>query len=245
MNRLRKMMNPLCHGDVWLLAASVILLALFFLSEPRLALFSPPVGRIQVWKCILLFLICLIAYLGGILLKKRTGYSIIKPLWIIFLILYLYLIVSLTLLDKGLRLDSTRLQEQNLSPREYYLQWFVNFRPFQSIYTVYIRGLVDGYVNLRYTVLNLLGNLCAFMPLSVLLPAVWKLMRRWYVLLPTALMTVCAVEGLQFLMMVGSCDIDDVILNLGGAALLYGIISIPPIRRWMEQIWEGTVGNHS
>ena len=228
-------------ADTVILFVSVLLLVGFFLSELKLDLLSPPVGTVQFWRCLLLFIICLIAYLGGVLLKRRTQKNIVPYLFCAFLFLYLYLILSLTLMDKGLRLDSTRLTAQGVSPREYYLRWFVNFQPFQSIYTVYIRGLLDGYVSIRYTVLNLLGNLCAFMPLSVLLPACMKCMLRWYWFLPSVLLFVISVEGMQFWLMVGSCDVDDVILNVGGAMLLYLLFLIPPVRRWMEGIWNGEI----
>ena len=211
----------------------------FFVCEWQLNFLSPPVGTAQFWRCAILLTVCIVAYLGGFLLKQRNGQNILPVLFLLFLFLYLYMIISLTLLDKGLRLDEARLFDKTLSPREYYLKWYVNLRPFESIYTVYIRGMLDGYVSLRYTVLNLLGNLCAFMPLSILLPALIPCMRRWYCFLPTVLLTVVAVEGLQFWLMVGSCDVDDVILNVGGAMILYLILLIPPIHRYMERLRTG------
>ena len=227
------------HADTAILSAAFLLLVVFFANEWKLNLLSPPVGTVQFWRCAILLTVCMVAYLGGVLLKSRSGRNILPFLFLLFLFLYLYLIVSLTLFDRGLRLDENRLFDKTLSPREYYLKWFVNFRPFESIYTVYIRGTLDGYVSARYTVLNLLGNLCAFMPLSILLPALIPCMRRWYCFLPTVLLTVVAVEGLQFWMMVGSCDVDDVILNVGGAMILYLILLIPPLRRFMERMRTG------
>ena len=227
------------HADIAILFAALLLLVGFFTQEWRLDLSSPRVGTIQFWQCASLLIVCIVAYLGGILYKKRSGKNILPILFLFFLLLYLYLIVSLTLFDQGLRLDENRLLDKTLSPREYYLKWFVNFHPFESIYTVYIRGTMDGYVSARYAILNLLGNLCAFMPLSILLPALLRCMRRWYFFLPTVLLTVVGVEGLQFWMMVGSCDVDDVILNVGGAMILYLVLLIPPIRRFMERFWTG------
>ncbi len=229
------------HGDVLILGIAAVLLACFFASEAHIDLLSPPVGTLQFWRCVLLFVICMIAYLGGVLYKRRTARNLIPFLFLLFLFLYLYLIISLTLLDQGLRLNGNRLVENGMTPREYYLKWFVNFRPFQSIYTVYIQGLLNGYVSLRYTVLNLLGNLCAFMPLSVLLPALLPCMRRWYCFFAAVLFIVIGVEGLQFWLMVGSCDVDDVILNVGGAMILYLLFLIPPIRRFMERFRDGTI----
>ncbi len=232
-------LKNLMHADIAVLFAAALLLVGFFAHEWRLDLLSPPIGTVQFWRCAILLTVCIVAYLGGLLFKKRSGQNPLPFLFLLFLFLYLYLIASLTLFDRGLRLDENRLLDRALSPREYYLKWFVNFHPFESIYTVYIRGTLDGYVSARYAWLNLLGNLCAFMPLSILLPGLIRCMRKWYYLLPTVLLTVIGVEGLQFWMMVGSCDVDDVILNVGGAMILYLILLIPPIRRFMERFWTG------
>ena len=229
------------HCDDCLFFLSALLLACFFVLEYSANLFSPPVGTAQLWKCILLFVTCFTSYLGGLLLKKRTKKDLFPYLFLLFLYLYLYFIISLTLLDKGLRLSGARLTEGNLTPREYYMTWFVNLHPLESIYTVYIRGLMEGYVSIRYVALNLLGNLCAFMPLSVLLPARFRCMRRWYCFLGAILLMVVGVEALQLWLMVGSCDVDDVILNVGGAFLLYLFLRIPPIYRFMERFWEGNL----
>lgn len=234
-NRIKQFRN----ADTRILIASVLLLLLFFFTDlqPR-PHFENPI-YIPALRCLLLILICTVSYLGGLLRRQRTGSSVILTLvlWGCFL-LYLYLILSLTLFG-GLRLNPDRLAETGLTKRQYYLRWFVNFRPFHSIYTVYIRGLIRGYVSIRYTLLNLLGNLCAFMPFAFFLPCFFKAMRKWYVFLPAMILIVAAVEGLQFLFMVGSCDIDDLILNAGGAFLLFGILKIPPLHRLCERIRTG------
>jgi len=41
------------------------------------------------------------------------------------------------------------------------------------------------------------------------------------------------IELIQFITTSGSCDIDDVILNSSGAILLYLIISIKPIKKFL------------
>ena len=231
--------ETLIHADIAILFAASLLLLGFFAHEWGPELLSLRVGTAQFWRCAYLLIVCIVAYLGGVLLKSRSGKNLLPFLFLLFLFLYLYLIASLTLFDQGLRLDGNRLLDRTLTPREYYLKWFVNFHPFESIYTVYIRGTLDGYVSTRYAILNLLGNLCAFMPLSILLPALIPCMRRWYCFFPTVLLTVVGVEGLQYWLMVGSCDVDDVILNVGGAMILYLVLLIPPIRRFMERFRTG------
>ena len=82
-------------------------------------------------------------------------------------------------------------------------------------------GLLDSgrpeYV--RAAVVNLFGNIIMFIPLGLLLPlAIPKLKDFWQVLL-TATVAIILVELVQLFTLVGSCDIDDLILNLFGAAM--------------------------
>lgn len=78
----------------------------------------------------------------------------------------------------------------------------------------------------RAAVINLFGNVIMFIPLGFLLPMVWENSRKlWKVLLTTAIV-ITAVEILQLFTLVGSCDIDDLILNLLGAAIGYGLFRL-------------------
>lgn len=71
----------------------------------------------------------------------------------------------------------------------------------------------------RAAVINLGGNVLMFIPLGFFLPRVFlKLSSLPRVLLATAAV-ITAVEILQLFTLVGSCDIDDLILNVIGAAL--------------------------
>ena len=47
---------------------------------------------------------------------------------------------------------------------------------------------------------------------------------------------VVLVEIAQVVLRVGSIDIDDVIFNVGGAMLGYGLIKIPPINKLLVKI---------
>ena len=78
----------------------------------------------------------------------------------------------------------------------------------------------------RHAVINLGGNVGMFIPLGFFLPAVFsRLQKFWKTILVTAVI-VCAVEVLQLFSLLGNCDVDDLILNLIGAAMGYGIFAI-------------------
>ena len=86
-------------------------------------------------------------------------------------------------------------------------------------------GLLDSshpeYV--RAAIINLGGNVIMFVPLGFLLPRVFPKLSSLPAVLLTTAAIITAVEVLQLLTLVGSCDIDDLILNLLGSALGYGL----------------------
>ncbi len=76
---------------------------------------------------------------------------------------------------------------------------------------------------IRHAAVNLAGNVILFAPLGLFLPKLWpRLGRLWRTLTATAGI-ILMVELAQSLTLLGRCDIDDLILNLLGAALGYGL----------------------
>lgn len=75
----------------------------------------------------------------------------------------------------------------------------------------------------RQAIINLGGNIGMFLPLGILLPWVFpKLRKLWKIALATIVL-ISLVEVLQLFTLLGSCDVDDLILNLVGAILGYGL----------------------
>ena len=99
-----------------------------------------------------------------------------------------------------------------LTRRDYYLEKW----GFASIYAY----------QARHAAINLAGNVVMFVPLGFLLPKVSARQRKlWRTMLTTALL-VMLVEMVQLFSLRGSCDVDDVILNVLGAVIGYGIYKI-------------------
>ena len=99
----------------------------------------------------------------------------------------------------------------------------LNLIPFRTLRL--FAGLLDSGVrsHIHTAVINLGGNIIMFIPLGFLLPKVFpKLSSLPQVLLATAVI-ITAVEIIQLLTLVGSCDIDDLILNVIGSAMGYGL----------------------
>lgn len=167
---------------------------------------------------------------------KRCAERVLLPLFGLYFALYLHLLLTLTLLDPSLGRDLIWAENS----RAYYLEWYVNLRPFHTIWNVYIvGGLSKGLLSHASIVFNLLGNLAVLSPLAVFLPLFFRPMRRFYVFLPTVLFVTALIEALQFCFMRGSCDIDDLLLNAGGAFLFWLFLKIPPVSRIADFLTAG------
>lgn len=105
------------------------------------------------------------------------------------------------------------------------LPMHINFYPLKTI-RLYLRLLGAHRPALVWTaVVNLWGNVLMFVPLGFLLPATFPRLRKWYRTLLTAAGIVTLVELTQMLFLVGTCDIDDLLLNLIGTVLGYGLFA--------------------
>ncbi|MBI3136667.1 MAG: VanZ family protein [Bacteroidetes bacterium] len=104
----------------------------------------------------------------------------------------------------------------------------VNLVPFDSIVSLTVYTFKTGEDWWHWFV-NVPGNLLAFMPMAIPLHFYLKgkLHRAWFFLLTVVIP--CFAEMLQFVFQTGSCDVDDVILNVAGIWL--GIAVLNPFRR--------------
>lgn len=108
----------------------------------------------------------------------------------------------------------------------------VNLVPFQTIER-YVRLLTGDYSDhLRWhAVVNLVGNVVMFLPLGFLPPILWKKFRPLWRCLLRGTAIIILVELVQLFALVGSCDVDDLLLNVIGIALGYGVYRLFSTKR--------------
>ncbi len=95
----------------------------------------------------------------------------------------------------------------------------INLIPLRTIRQYW--GLLHYEVYFFHALVNLAGNVFLFIPLGFLLPRIWARMRGFFRTMFSIAALVIAVEILQYFTQLGSLDIDDLILNLIGAAIGY------------------------
>lgn len=76
---------------------------------------------------------------------------------------------------------------------------------------------------IRHAVINLGGNVAMFVPLGVFTPCLWPKMRKFGRHFLTMVVTIVTIELLQLFTLLGSCDVDDLLLNLVGTTLGFAI----------------------
>lgn len=121
-------------------------------------------------------------------------------------LLALYSLLMLWLLF-GQRVAGSGVQDMQLQP----------FRTLRLFWRLLIYSTDPGLR--RHAVVNLLGNVIMFVPLGFLLPWIWQFWRRfrWHILGMTGI--ILCVELSQYVLRLGTCDVDDLILNLVGTTV--------------------------
>ena len=74
---------------------------------------------------------------------------------------------------------------------------------------------------LLHCIINLAGNVLMFIPIGYLLPKIWPIQRKFFLFVATCAGSIFLVETLQLFTLLGSFDIDDIILNLSGMTIGY------------------------
>lgn len=119
-------------------------------------------------------------------------------------------------------------REGGVPGEDYWLQvqQNMNLEPFHTIKLFW--NVLDREEYRRLAIINLGGNIGMFIPLGFFLPLLWKGLRKWWRTWLAVLSIMLMVELTQLFTLRGSFDVDDLILNLTGAAMGYVVF------RWMH-----------
>jgi len=210
---------------------SILFVGLYIMAE-----ITPHFSLSEFGRLFLLCGSCLFLYFGGLLLSKYLKNN--KPmkinLWIFFG-LYLLLLITLTLFDpmwgrSGFHFVSFKSEEFS-----YYINNSVNLIPFKTILN-YL-GVFNSLYSTKNVLLNLLGNVVALMPMAFFLPLLFKKQNKFKNFVITNILIVICIELTQLITASGSCDIDDVILNVIGAVSMYFILNINSMKKIIGNIF--------
>ena len=102
----------------------------------------------------------------------------------------------------------------------------MNLTPFATLkrYWQLLRSS-DGAL-VRHAFINLAGNVVMFIPLGYLLPRAFPQLRKFFKTLFLATLMILLIEAVQYFTRLGSCDVDDLILNIPGVILGFWLYRI-------------------
>lgn len=150
-------------------------------------------------------------------MKKREW---IQNLSRIAFVIYMIVLVYFLLLSDGFGRTVQRAEFQfNLIPFVEIIR-FVKYREYLGMYNVMI---------------NLVGNVVAFIPFGALIRWVINRSVNWYHVVGYTFLFSLSVELLQLVAKVGSFDVDDLILNTLGGLIGYFVYYI---LRWIDRIYD-------
>lgn len=106
-----------------------------------------------------------------------------------------------------------------------YVKAYTNLIPFATL-TEYARRLAADTINVKTVVYNVLGGIALFVPLGVILPFFFEKLGKLWRCAVASLVVSVAIETMQLVLRRGSFDVDDIILNVVGAAIGYAIFFV-------------------
>jgi glycopeptide antibiotics resistance protein len=103
----------------------------------------------------------------------------------------------------------------------------MNLVPLRTI-AMYVHILLNTTTPymLRHAIINLFGNIGMFIPYGIFLPILFPRLQTYWRCWLWAMLGILVVELLQLFTLLGSLDIDDLLLNLIGVTIGYGIFRL-------------------
>ena len=177
--------------------------------------------------------------------KRTNGQAFLRFLFVIYGLAMLWLLFGQRL-EKSVfyfLLDLWPVPDTNIMIPEYPPNWEwltykaavgqnMNLTPLATI-KLYLRILRNSsdVALLQHAVVNLVGNVFMFVPLGVFLPGIFIKKPNFFKFLLWVTLMIVLVEVIQLITLLGSLDIDDLILNLFGASIGYLIWKVCSLRQ--------------
>lgn len=224
----------------WMKLVSVVLYALaaavivcYACMEWSVEVYLSPAGQ-----TVMLLAACGLMYVGGRILGQNVDERYRRlPMrvngWVWFG-LYLWLLATLTVFGRNV---GFRLPDWNRDALEWYLRYSFNIIPGHMVADMILSAL-RGSVSPTMALVNIFGNIAALMPTAFFLPNLFPKQRRFRTFALTVTGMVACIEITQFVTMTGNFDIDDFILNIGGACLMFRLLQSEQGQKPVKRIYQ-------
>lgn len=179
---------------------------------------------------------------GGDFLKSKVikidRVFFVKSIFICLFLLYTLMVIDFTLINDNFGRRISNIFLADMATVNGYLSQKINFIPFATV-KLFINAYKDANLNTFVVLENTLGNLFVFMPFALFVPNIFKKINSAVKFLICISVSVLIIEALQIVFLTGSADIDDFILNVGGAMTAYGILGITKVKNFINKLISG------
>ena len=199
-----------------------VCVGLYFRSEFSDGFFLKPFLRvvILIFACIGIYMA---ARISGKIFFPEKRKELLRAALACSFALYLVLLVKFLFFEDSFSRGYGLIFLQDSTTVSEYLERYLNVEPFGMIRR-YIHGFMIGSVSLKSFMMNIVGNFILFMPFSFFLPTFYRKQNNFFVFFFTVALMSAAAEVIQVLFMMGTGDIDDLIMNTVGACVLFGLL---------------------
>ena len=220
------MKNKIISITLYICAFSLIII--YFYVDIFSYFKHTPISRILL----LVTIVVLMQFGAYFLIKYNSKYNntINKINLVIWLVLYIILLLTVTLFDNYFFRNGFLFVKWNRVVLYDYFYNVVNFIPFKVI-TEFIIDLINGETKLSLFFYNIFGNFLILTPFAFFLPKLFKKQNNLKIFLLTMFIIVTAIEFIQFITLSGTFDVDDYILNISGAYLMFKLLKKEKIKK--------------
>lgn len=200
-------------------------------------------------KFITALLVFVFGYLGALLKCKtfsdsRAIIKIFRNTFIMLFLAYCFIVIDFTLIDNTFGRNVSSIFSLDRGEVLQYLKENTNLIPFATI-RLFWSGYKSGALSFGAMVENILGNFLVLAPFALFLPVVSNKFRKAKFFIPVIAATVIIIELLQLVMLTGSADIDDFILNAAGAILTLLVFKCDGVSRLLSRFSFGVWMNEA
>ena len=186
----------------------------------------------------------LIIIFGGDFLKSMiinvNRLFIVKSIFVCLFLLYILVVVDFTLLNDYFGRNISNIFSAEKATVDEYLLQKINLIPFATV-KLFINAYKESKLETFVVLENILGNFFVIMPFALFVPVCFKSINNTLKFLCVISFGVLIIEILQIIFLTGSADIDDFILNVGGAMVAYAVLNIAKIKSGINKILFGEV----
>ncbi len=111
-----------------------------------------------------------------------------------------------------------------------------NIIPLKSI-SEFVSRILNNTINTSIVIENIIGNILLFLPMGFFLPCLTSKIRNLPKAILVGFVIILSVELIQLFSLLGSFDIDDIILNLLGLIAGYLIFRFKPVNYLLKKMY--------